>query len=301
MAGKHSDYLLFVDTNVFLGFYRARHKAGLTPLTTLHTVSDRLIVTYQVAMEYKKNRQNVMHEAEAQLRLSNTIQIPFFLLQDRNAKTVEKSIATVQSRLGSLKKRLNACLLTPTCDPVYKAAQKIFRTRSDYNLSRSMAIRYAIRRLARKRFVLGYPPRKDKDTSIGDAVNWEWIIHCSKVSGKHVIVVSHDGDYGIAMEGQSYINDWLKDEFKRRVSRKRRIILTTSLVSALKMLGVKVSSKAEKEERQIVAPISQEQPDMQWYNVLRALAGAKPANQQAVLRIIAAHHDISSTAQQPSG
>ncbi len=60
-------------------------------------------------------------------------------------------------------------------EPVYKAANDVFAFESEFNLNRAKPERYRIRRQAQRRFILGYPPRKDKDTSIGDAINWEWI------------------------------------------------------------------------------------------------------------------------------
>ena len=49
--------LLFVDTNIWLDFYRARNETGLRLLEHVEAVSEKLIVTYQLESEYKKNRQ----------------------------------------------------------------------------------------------------------------------------------------------------------------------------------------------------------------------------------------------------
>ena len=56
-------------------------------------------------------------------------------------------------------------------------------------------------RLAWRRFLLGYPPRKADDTSIGDAVNWEWVVDCAKRANADVVIVSRDSDYGVRLEG----------------------------------------------------------------------------------------------------
>ena len=98
-----------------------------------------------------------------------------------------------------------------------------------------MKVRRLIRRQAWRRFMLGYPPRKSGDTSIGDAVNWEWIVQCAKESGNDVVIVSRDSDYGVSMDRVQYLNDWLSEEFKDRVSRKRSIRLTGRLAEALKL------------------------------------------------------------------
>ena len=138
-------------------------------------------------------------------------------------------------------------------DPVFKTLSRVFRYGGAYNLSRNKKIRFAVRNLARKRFILGYPPRKQNDTSIGDAVNWEWIIECAKSSGKDIIIVSRDSDYGCNYDGRFHLNDWLRSEFKERISQKRRVVLTDRLAAAFKLVAVSVSTEAEAEEKTILA------------------------------------------------
>ncbi|MCL9865253.1 PIN domain-containing protein, partial [Ralstonia solanacearum] len=106
--------------------------------------------------------------------------------------------------------------------------------------------------LARKRFVLGYPPRKQSDTSIGDSINWEWIVQCSKKSGKNVVIVTRDTDYGVAYKDNLYLNDWLRQEFSERVSKKRQIILTDKLSVALKTVHKSVTREMEEEENTLL-------------------------------------------------
>ena len=60
------DTLLFVDTNVLLDFYRIRKSdVGTKYLEQLEACRDRLIIGSQIEMEYKKNRQRVILEAQA--------------------------------------------------------------------------------------------------------------------------------------------------------------------------------------------------------------------------------------------
>jgi RNA polymerase-interacting CarD/CdnL/TRCF family regulator len=99
---------------------------------------------------------------------------------------------------------------------------------------------------------MGYPPRKKNDTSIGDAINWEWIIHVCKEHNANAIIVSRDGDYGVLYNEKSYINDWLSTEFKERVNMRRSVMLHDSLSSALKDLRVRVSKAEEDEERRMI-------------------------------------------------
>jgi hypothetical protein len=121
-----------------------------------------------------------------------------------------------------------------------------------YNLTREKQIRIKIRNLAKKRFVLGYPPRKKEDNSIGDALNWEWIIECSIKSSKDVIIVTRDTDFGTIFNNKSYLNDWLRQEFSERVGRKRRIILTDKLSHAFKLVDIPVTKAMEEEENKLI-------------------------------------------------
>src|SRR5690606_36333475 len=98
----------------------------------------------------------------------------------------------------------------------------------------------------------GYPPRKKGDNSIGDAINWEWIIKCAQKSGKAVIVVSRDTNYGTHYEDDSFLDDWLLKEFKERVSRKRKIIFTDKLSTAFKLVEIPVTEEMVKEERKVI-------------------------------------------------
>jgi hypothetical protein len=54
--------LLFVDANIWLDFYRVRNDTGLRLLKHTEALADKLIVTYQLDNEYKRNRQAAIVE-----------------------------------------------------------------------------------------------------------------------------------------------------------------------------------------------------------------------------------------------
>ena len=61
--------LVFIDTNIFLDFYRMGSGQGaLRQLALLNQVNDKIITTYQVEMEYKKHRQEMVVETHNQLK-----------------------------------------------------------------------------------------------------------------------------------------------------------------------------------------------------------------------------------------
>src|SRR4051794_20113627 len=116
--------VIFVDTNIYLDFYRARNEAGLKLLEHLDHARERLICTYQVEMEFKKNRQNVIVESYAAMRLPETVTQPAFMAEAASVKALRKNFEDAKRRVKTVKKRLKNILANPsTHDPVYRHAQ----------------------------------------------------------------------------------------------------------------------------------------------------------------------------------
>lgn len=248
------EYILFIDTNVLLDFYRARNDAGLHLLKRIDENHDKIVTTYQVEMEFKKNRQGAILSALAELKTSDSKRsVPAFLKEAKAVASIKRSEKQITEKLRTLTERTKKLLARPTTnDPVYQPIQRLFRDDTPLNLSRKKTDRYRIQRLAWKRFVLGYPPRKPSDTSTGDAVNWEWIIECADREKKSVIIASRDSDYGVTIEGASYLNDWLLQEFRARVSKRRKIILTPRLAEAFRLMSVGVTKEEERDEVNLI-------------------------------------------------
>ena len=71
MAGIRK--LQFVDANIWLDFYRARTEAALSLLKHLEAIAPEIIVTYQLEMEFKKNRQQAILEGMQELKAPQQI------------------------------------------------------------------------------------------------------------------------------------------------------------------------------------------------------------------------------------
>lgn len=259
------DTIMFVDTNVLLDFYRIKKSDVSTKyLEQLEACKDRLILGSQVEMEYKKNRQRVIVEAINAFTGPDWSRLtpPALVAELQATKTLEKHRKQLVTQQKKLSGTITKILRDPSrCDPVYQTLQRLFKHDSPLNLSREKKGRFGIRNLARKRFVLGYPPRKSSDTSIGDAINWEWIVKCATDTGKHVVIVTRDTDYGVIHEGASYLNDWLKQEFSERVSKKRKIILTDKLSQGLKLVHAAVTREMEQEEELLLKRMRPASPE----------------------------------------
>lgn len=250
------DALIFIDTNIFLDFYRIRKSdISMKYLEQIENHLDLIITTSQVEMEYKKNRQSVILESIDEIKKIGTVtgNIPAILSNTKAVEMISKSRKEIQTKKKNLKDKIEKILKNPVYnDLVYKSLQKLFRNKSEINLNRENKKRFKTRNLAKKRFLLGYPPRKKSDNSIGDALNWEWIITCALETGKHIILVTRDNDFGCTYEKESYLNDWLLQEFKQRTSRQRKIILTDKLSKAFQLVKIPVTQEMIEEENKVI-------------------------------------------------
>jgi len=265
------DAYIFIDTNILLDFYRIRRTdISMKYLEEIEKHKDLIISTSQVEMEYKKNRQSAILESIGEVKKINNVNlsVPAIISNAKAVEMIKKSKKDIDDQQKKLKERIEKILKSPnTYDPVFKMLQKVFSHNSPINLNRENMQRFTIRRLALKRFILGYPPRKSTDNSIGDAINWEWIIKVAETTNKHIIIVTRDTDFGAIHENESYLNDWLKQEFQQRISRRRKLILTDKLSTAFTHVEIPVTQEMVEEEENVIK-VSSEQYRQKLYNEL---------------------------------
>ena len=267
-------WLIFVDTNVFLDFYRIPGERARRQLDGLLKHRESLIVTEQVEMEYLKNRQKVITEGLKNIKRASLANVPSLIAESKYGKSAIKSDQELGKKVKKLEDYASRILINPSAnDSVYKTATKLFSSDHEWNLKRPNPLRFTIRNRARKRFVMGYPPRKPNDTSIGDAINCEWIIHCAQESVlKHnILIVSRDTDYGVISGQALVLNDWLRTEFRKRVGARRKIILTNKLTVALKKLDELVTQADEEAEQSVIG-----QPMANYLTALQNIPNIEP-------------------------
>jgi PIN domain len=246
--------LLFVDANIWLDFYRVRNDTGLRLLEHTEALKDRLIVTYQLESEYKRNRQAALFEGMQELKAPPQIPRPGIFSDAAAAKIMARNVKEAEKRVKKLRDRVLKALRDPAAhDPVYQSCQRLFQKTDDLTLRRDNPTKRIIRRRAFRRFLHGSPPRKRNDTSIGDAINWEWMVHCATEKKAGLVIVTRDSDYGLTIEKESYINDALRQEFSERVSQKRPLRLFSRLSDALKLFDVAVTAQEEESESELVS------------------------------------------------
>jgi hypothetical protein len=167
-----AEKLLFIDTNIWLDFYRARNDTGLKLLQGVEKLSDRLIATYQLESEFKRNRQSVLLDSWKNLKPPDNLTFPNIVAEAKASKMLAEHMKEAKDRVQRVRKLIARAMTTPSQDPVYQACERIFHRQSELVLSRANSQRKVIRTKALRRFLQGYPPRKKDDTSMGDAFNW---------------------------------------------------------------------------------------------------------------------------------
>lgn len=268
------NWLLFVDTNILLDFYRLRGSSVSRYLSALEENSDRLILTEQVQMEFLKHRQRVLNEFLREFEKPKTQRVPACIESYQPAISFQKNAKDALANYRKVVSKIERMIENPSRnDRVFKSIGKIFDGEGAYSLKRNTEGKERTRSLARKRFSLGYPPRKKDDTSFGDGLNWEWIVKCAcdcKMKS-NVFIVSRDGDYGIKRNGSYHVLDWLKKEFGDRVGKRRKIEHSELLADGLKKFDVKVSKKEVEEERDVADQQRIKLRDDRHYGNIRAL------------------------------
>jgi predicted nucleic acid-binding protein len=99
--------LVFIDTNIFLDFYRARgSRDKLSILDLIDNHHDRIITGDQVRMEFSKNRQRVILESVQGIKLGSSLSVPSILAEATQTKAIEASQKQADKWLKTLQKRL---------------------------------------------------------------------------------------------------------------------------------------------------------------------------------------------------
>lgn len=282
--------LIFVDTNILLDLYRVRSggDANLELLRHLETNQEKLIVTDQVEMEFKRNRQQIVKAAIDNLKpiQAASYPIPSFLTESQPGKMLDKNRADFNEQQAKLKARLERALAHPAQhDPVYQIAQRIFTSDSACRLGRENEAKYEVWKKAERRFSMGYPPRKSADTSYGDAINWEWIVRSAIDKNARVVIVSRDSDYGVTHNSRPMLNAWLLQEFRERVGKTRKVVLTNRLAVAYREAGIPVTREESNQELSLIKErnerLRQEEPQiLDLMEALRSSVAADKARRE---------------------
>lgn len=247
------DALIFIDTNILLDFYRMpSEKVSIQILDKIIEHKDIIISSTQLEMEFKNNRFGVLKLILDEFNKigSFSLMVPDMFVGDEyeGLKEARKEISKHQKNLS---KKLTDALVNTKNDEVYNKLNILFKNVSEINLSRNSEWQEETYLLAQRRFNLGYPPRKSGDKTFGDGFNWEWILKCAENTGKKIIIVSRDGDYGKGLD-KPILNTFLADEVLERIGENCDIILTDELAIAFEMVQLPLSEEMVEEEQKVI-------------------------------------------------
>ena len=148
--------LLFIDTNIWLDFYRARNEAYLGLLDRVEQIASRIIVTHQLETEYKANRQAAILEGLSFLKAPASVPRVGVLSNAQAFNMLGKDIKKAGERVKKLEAKLIKLLANPSAsDPVYQACHRIFHRADPLVLTREDDRRVLIRERAHRRFMHG--------------------------------------------------------------------------------------------------------------------------------------------------
>ena len=142
--------LLFVNTNIWLDFYRARTDAGLALLRRLDAIRDKLIMTHQVEMEFKKHRQEAILEGFWMPWKKGQAGVPrpglFFRCQDRQGTQTRTEQCGEENVHAEEEAPASNGATDSLPRPVYRVCQRCFHKDDTITLTRAMKVRFQVRR-----------------------------------------------------------------------------------------------------------------------------------------------------------
>lgn len=245
--------LIFVDANIYLDFYRTKLGLKNQLINKLLSLGECIIVTHQVKMEFMKNRQDIILESMKLLKIENKPQRPCILSEDKSWNQIERSLKDIDDNLKLLKNKLFEIIEFPDAkDGIYLSLKNHFNKVDSISLAAGSNDAARVEESAKKKFLNGNPPRKSGDSSMGDAINWEWICQVAQNEKADVILLSRDQDFGRVIDGKCHLNDYLREEFSERSGGKSQIIYLDKLTDVLARCNIKISASDRDMENEII-------------------------------------------------
>lgn len=224
---------VFVDSNLYLNFYRLLEPEFQSLLKPLASVSDSIFITSQIVDEVTRNRLGTFVERAEKLRgsIPSDLGLPSFHWGDKSkasdwvARIGEFNLKLKQIRIEydeSIK--VTAGKILDGSDEISTTLERIFST--------AKGPTQAQMERARSRKERGNPPGKRSDP-LGDQINWEQFIDQAR-KDESVWIVSTDGDFFDDVRDQTKLNPFLYDELRKRIGTKAQIHCYKELSAALR-------------------------------------------------------------------
>lgn len=229
---------IFIDTNIYLSLYHFS-KDDLEKLEILvKLVKDeeiKLFYSDQINDEYKRNRERRILEANSGFSKSVKIEIPQIIKDYDEFNTLKDLQKSINKEINSLSKKL-------------LEDAKSFNLKADkviadlFDVAILLETNIDIHNLAKQRVEKGNPP--GKDSSIGDAINWELLL--SDFPNEELVFISDDKDFKSLLD-EKQMKSFLANEWKDK--KQSEIEYFHSISDFLKKYykDIKLSTELEKD------------------------------------------------------
>lgn len=205
--------ILYIDANIFLGFYNSNRPEFKKLLDSIIEVKDKVFFTEQFKYEIDRNKLTVFKQSIdnyiKQISIVNTI-LPEHLDKDNSSKLISWN-ATRKEIEKQIKNSNNELLqiLNETLQNVSSSEDNVsIALSSIYNKSRKPSIDNLNK--ARLRKEIGNPPGKRNDP-LGDQLSWEMLLTLVPNIDR-VWIISKDQDYYTENKDILYLNPILKSD-----------------------------------------------------------------------------------------
>ena len=231
---------LFIDTNVFLGFYHLSNE-DLEELRKLSVLLKKQAATLylpkQVIDEFRRNRESKISDALKRFRDEKlNDQFPQICKEYDEYSTMREAIERFTKAKTSLLERLTTDIESRQLKADI-TIEELFDTATIIDTSAGILER------AKIRYDLGNPPGKGK--SYGDSVNWESLLEACP-DGEDIYFITDDKDYLSELSEDSF-SPFLSDEWREKKGSSLVFLKRLSSFFKENFPDIKLATELEKE------------------------------------------------------
>jgi arsenate reductase-like glutaredoxin family protein len=276
---------VFIDANILLDIYQLSGP-DLEELRKLikmvETDHAQLLISSQVEDEFWRNRERVIADAMKRFKESKaTAHIPNIMRDYPETKELRGAVEKVNAVVRQLHDKATAEIENDSlkADQVIK---ELFSTFSIGQITPDMIER------ARLRADLGNPP--GKKSSIGDAINWEWLLSQEMdFWGDELILISADGDFESELS-RGRPREYLLREWSSKHPFSS-LVLSKSLTDFLKSRFPDIQLAEEFEKIKLIEELEGSRSFATTHRILEKISEYEDFKESEVMRLIQAYLD----------
>lgn len=220
---------IYIDTNIFLGIYRANLPADISKLMKfIKTNSKYTILTSQTKDEFARNRVKVLNQLleDFTKKAPDTVNSNF-IRSLPHYDTFKCSLNEYANQRKLVANDIQEKIDDYNKDNIYKKISGIFTNKITLDVNNDIIQRAHYRKLA------GNPPTSNK-TTCGDEIIWETLLAYGAEKHNDLIIVSDDRTFSDDAE-------FLEQEYRLKTG--GELYVFKDIVSAYKRIGVNITDE----------------------------------------------------------